>query len=69
MVPSLEKWLKGAIKNNQVIQYDNKAFNDRKLIRHGSYREVFSATSPKFKTIIALKSIIINPSFTMNEKE
>ncbi|CAG8508556.1 19894_t:CDS:2 [Racocetra persica] len=59
------EWLDDAIKNNQIIQYDYNTFNDIIPIGRGSSGDVFSAISPEFKNRVALKSIKINPSYTI----
>ncbi|CAG8746735.1 12216_t:CDS:2, partial [Cetraspora pellucida] len=57
--------LDDAIKNNQIIQYDYNTFNEITHIGRGSSGFVFSAKSPEFETRVALKSIKIDPSYTI----
>ncbi|CAG8788270.1 23192_t:CDS:2, partial [Dentiscutata erythropus] len=59
------EWLNSAIINNQIIQYDYKIFNNIIPIGRGSSGDVSSAISPEFKDKVALKSIKINPSYTI----
>ncbi|CAG8784511.1 28515_t:CDS:2, partial [Dentiscutata erythropus] len=59
------EWLDNAIRNNQIIKYDYNTFNDITPIGHGSFGKVSSAISSKVKSKVALKSIKINPDFTI----
>ncbi|CAG8455528.1 17062_t:CDS:2 [Gigaspora rosea] len=58
------EWLDIAIRNNQIIKHDYNTFNDIIPVGHGSFGKVSSASS-KFKSKVALKSIRINPDFTI----
>ncbi|CAG8649701.1 6054_t:CDS:2 [Dentiscutata erythropus] len=59
------EWLDNAIRNNQIIKYDYNTFNNITPIGQGAFRKVFSAISSKVKSKVALKSIKINPDFTI----
>ncbi|CAG8683377.1 8823_t:CDS:2 [Gigaspora margarita] len=58
------EWLDNAIRKNQFIKHDYNTFNDIIPVGHGSFGKVSSASS-KFKSKVALKSIRINPDFTI----
>ncbi|CAG8471599.1 14700_t:CDS:2 [Dentiscutata heterogama] len=59
------EWLDNAIRNNQIIKYHYNTFNDITPIGHGTFGKVSSAISSEVRRKVALKSIKINPDFTI----
>ncbi|CAG8720796.1 14477_t:CDS:2, partial [Racocetra persica] len=59
------EWLDNAIRNNQIIKYNYNTFNEIRPIGHGTFGRVSSAISSKFERKVALKSVKINPDFTI----